>query len=42
VRPAGASTPEENAPLRMGAGRLGLVITRLDKTISLPLFDYRE
>src|SRR5918997_2968675 len=38
VRPAGASTPEENAPPRMGAGRLGLVITCLDKTTSLDLF----
>src|SRR5918995_6321274 len=42
VRPAGASTPEENAPPRMGAGRLGLLITRLDTTTSLDLFHCRE
>src|SRR5919107_1519035 len=42
VRPVGASTPEENAPPRMGAGRLGLLITRLDKATSLDLFHCRE
>src|ERR671910_381641 len=42
VRPVGASTPEANAPPRMGAGRLGLLITRLDKMTSLALFHCRE
>src|SRR3990170_18204 len=34
VLPAGASTPEENAPPRIGAGSFGLRITLLDKATS--------
>src|SRR5829696_6971277 len=42
MRPEGASIPEEKAPPRMGAGKLGLLITRLDKTTSLALFHSQE